>query len=167
MLKNQKTRDKIEQLIFAAMIAALYIALTLSFAAISYGSFQCRISEALTILPVFTPFAIPGLAVGCMISNIFGMTIIGPWDILIGSAATLAAAICTYFLRNIKIKDIPILAPLPPVIINAVVIGLELSIVQNTPFIIDAFFVFLGQTAACYVLGIPLYIALKKVDIKF
>ena len=93
----------------AAMIAAIYVVVTLVFAPFSYGEVQVRLSEALTILPVFTPAAIPGLFIGCLISNILGGCIIP--DIIFGSLATLLGAVFTYMLRNRN----KFLAPLPPI----------------------------------------------------
>ena len=93
----------------AAAIAAVYVVLTLVFAPISYGEVQVRISESLTILPFFTPAAVPGLFIGCLIANITGGAII--WDIIFGSVATLIGAIGTYKLRNNRW-----LAPIPPII---------------------------------------------------
>ena len=93
-------------LVQAALIAAVYVVLTLVFAPFSYGEIQVRISEALTILPFFTPAAIPGLFVGCILANLLGGAI--PLDIAFGSIATLIGAVFTYgrcrrdhFLRNL------------------------------------------------------------------
>lgn len=94
----------------SAMIAAIYVVLTVILAPFSYGEVQVRVSEALTILPVFTPAAIPGLFVGCLISNILGGCILP--DIIFGSIATLLGACFTYLLRNRN----KFLAPLPPII---------------------------------------------------
>ena len=85
-------------LVQAALIAAVYVVLTLVFAPFSYGEIQVRISEALTILPFFTPAAIPGLFVGCILANLLGGAI--PLDIAFGSIATLIGAVFTYKLRN-------------------------------------------------------------------
>ena len=82
----------------AAMIAAIYVVLTYVFAPFSFGEVQIRIAEALTILPVFTPAAIPGLFVGCIVGNILGGAILP--DIIFGSIATLIGAFFTYQLRN-------------------------------------------------------------------
>ena len=98
------------------MIAALYVVLTLLFAPISYGEVQVRISEALTILPFFTPSAIPGLFVGCLIANMIGGAV--ALDMVFGSIATLIGAVGTYLLR----KKNRFLAPLPPILSNAVII---------------------------------------------
>ena len=105
----------------AAMIAAIYVVLTLLGASFSYGEVQVRISEALTILPVFTPAAVPGVFLGCLISNILGGCILP--DIIFGSLATLIGAVFTWMLRN-KSKY---LAPLPPIIANMIVVPFVLK----------------------------------------
>ena len=91
-------KEKVLFLTQAAMIAALYVVLTLVFQAISFGEIQVRIAEALTILPVFTPAAIPGLFIGCLIGNVIGGSILP--DIIFGSLATLIGAYFTYLLRR-------------------------------------------------------------------
>ena len=110
-----------------AMIAAIYTVLTLLAATmnLAYGPVQFRFSEALTILPMFTPAAVPGLTIGCLLSNIFSGY--GAADMIFGTLATLLAAISTRMLRTVRIKDIPWLAPLPPVLFNAVIIGAEIA----------------------------------------
>lgn len=95
----------------AAVIAAIYVVLVVIFNYISFGPVQFRIAEALTILPYFTPAAIPGLFVGCIIANILGGAIV--WDVVFGSIATLIGAIGTYLLRKHKW-----LAPVPPIVAN-------------------------------------------------
>ena len=94
----------------AAMIAAIYVVLTYVFAPFSFGEVQVRISEALTILPVFTPAAIPGLFIGCLVGNILGGAILP--DIIFGSIATLIGAFFTWKLR----KKSPYFAPIPPIV---------------------------------------------------
>jgi uncharacterized membrane protein len=133
---------------YGAVIAAMYTALTLIFAPISFGAVQFRISEMLTVLPFFAPTAIYGLFIGCVISNIFGGN--GIYDILFGSLATLAAAYATY---RIKAK---ILAPAPPVIINAIVIGVMLGLVYKLDIPLSILTVGLGQLVVLYGLGLPL-----------
>ena len=100
-----------------AVIAAIYVVLTyiVSLLGLTNGVIQVRLSEALTILPVFTPAAIPGLVVGCVISNILTGAVI--WDVIFGSLATLIGAVGTYLLR----KHHRILYPLPPIIANTVI----------------------------------------------
>ena len=151
---------------YSALIAALYTALTLfailipGAGTISFGPIQIRFSEALTILPAFTPAAIPGLFIGCLISNVVGVSMglgAGVLDIIFGSLATLLAAYLSYLLRNKKW-----LVPLPPVLINAVIIGALLSYIYELPLIGTMFWVGVGQIGACYVLGIPLYFLLNK-----
>ena len=95
----------------AAVIAAIYVVLVVIFNYISFGPVQFRIAEALTILPYFTPAAIPGLFVGCIIANILGGAIV--WDVVFGSIATLIGAIGTYLLRKHKW-----LAPVPPLLLT-------------------------------------------------
>lgn len=165
-----KTNHTLRRLAEAGLIAAMYAALTLAIPAASYGVGQFRVSEMLTILPVFTPAAIPGLAVGCMISNLVGLTmganIAGAWDILFGPLATLAAAVLTYSMRNIRLKGLPLLSTLPPVLFNAVVVGLELTIALfgfSWPMYgLCMLQVGLGQLAACTVCGLLLYAALRR-----
>ena len=100
----------------AAMIAAIYVVLCVVFQPISYGAIQTRIAEALTILPFFTPAAIPGLFIGCLIANLLGGGILV--DVICGSAATLIGAVGTYMLRN-KSRY---LAPLPPIAANVLIV---------------------------------------------
>ena len=102
-------------LVQGALIAALYVALTMMFAPISFGPVQFRISEALCILPFFTPAAIPGLFLGCLISNLLGTAVI--MDVICGSLATLIGAVGSYWLRQHKY-----LVCLPPILANTLII---------------------------------------------
>ena len=142
----------------AAMIAAIYVVLTYVFAPFSFGEIQVRISEALTILPVFTPAAIPGLFVGCLIGNILGGAILP--DIIFGSIATLIGAFFTYQLRN---KN-QFLAPLPPMLANTIIVPFVLrygyGVALPIPFMMLT--VGVGEVLSCGVLGMILYYALKK-----
>ena len=128
-----KTRSSLQNLTTAALIAALYAALTLVLPVASFGPLQLRFAEMLTILPVFTKAAIPGLTLGCAIANAVGVAtganIAGVWDILVGSAATLLSALVSYALRSVRIKGYPVLSTLPPVLFNALLVGGELSLV--------------------------------------
>jgi Predicted membrane protein len=155
-----------------AVIAAIYTVLTLLAAALNlaYGPIQFRFSEALTILPIFTPAAVPGLAIGCLLSNIWSGY--GAVDMIFGTLATLLAAIGTRMARNIRFKNIPFLAPLPPVLINAVIVGLEIAFLSPGGFVWAGFWsaalsVGAGELVVCYVLGLPLAAALEKSGIKF
>ena len=131
-----------------AAIAAIYVVLTLVFAPISYGEVQVRISEALTILPFFTPAAVPGLFIGCLIANFLGGSII--LDVVFGSIATLLGAIGTYLLRNNRW-----LAPLPPIISNTIIVPLVLRYGYGVPLPIPMLMLFIaiGEIISCYVLG--------------
>lgn len=150
------TRTK--YLTHAAITAAVYIVITVIFAPISYGQVQVRISEALTILPYFTPAAIPGLFVGCLLANIYGGA--GLLDIVFGSLATLLAAFLSYKMPK------KYLVPFPPVIVNAIVIGFVLFFAANLPLFITMAWVGLGQLIACYGIGYPLMVLLEKYDHK-
>ena len=143
----------------AAMIAAIYVVLTYFINAfnLASGAIQVRISEALTILPVFTPAAIPGLFIGCLLSNTLTGCVI--WDIVFGSLATLIAAVCTYLLRNTKF-----LFTLPPVFANAIIVPFVLKYAYG---IGDAYwFLFvtvgIGEVISVCVLGFILKNVLSK-----
>ena len=142
----------------AAMIAAIYVVLTYVFAPFSFGEVQIRIAEALTILPVFTPAALPGLYVGCIVGNILGGAILP--DIIFGSIATLIGAVFTYQLRN---KN-RFLAPLPPIISNTVIVPFVLrygyGVALPIPFMMLT--VGVGEVVGCGVLGLVLYTALNR-----
>ncbi len=136
------------------MIGAIYAIITILFAPISYGMVQVRVSEMLMILPFFTPAAIPGLFVGCVIANIFGG--FGLLDVIFGSLATLLSAFLVSKIGN------KYLAPLPPVIVNAIIIGLVLHVVLDLPLYLTVLWVGFGQLIACYGLGLPLLLLLEK-----
>ena len=141
----------------AAMIAALYVALTYIFAPISFSEIQVRISEALTILPVFTPAAIPGLFIGCLIGNTVGGALLP--DIICGSLATLVGAFFTWKLRNAH----PFLAPVPPIIANTLVVPfvLRYAYMVDLPISLMMLTVCIGEILSCGVLGLILYYALR------
>ena len=153
-MKKQSTQFLAE----AAVIGAIYVVLTLLFAPLSYGEIQIRFSEALTILPFFTPAAIPGLFVGCIIANLFGGAI--PVDIIFGSIATLIGAIFTYKLRNCN----RFLAPIPPIVSNAVIVPfvLRFGYGVNLPIPLIMLTVGIGEVVSCGVIGLILQTALLK-----
>lgn len=142
----------------AAMIAAIYVVITLLIAPFAYGEVQVRLSEALTILPVFTPAAIPGVFLGCLISNILGGCILP--DIIFGSLATLIGAVFTWTLRN-KSKY---LAPLPPIIANMLIVPFVLKYGYMVPLPIPFMMltVGIGEIISCGVLGLILHAALSR-----
>ncbi len=142
----------------AAMIAAIYVVLTVIGASFAFGPVQVRLSEALTILPVFTPAGIPGVFLGCLISNIITGALLP--DVIFGSLATLIGAVFTWMLRN----QSKFLAPLPPIIANAVVVPFVLKYAYMEPFPIPFMMltVGIGEVVSCGVLGLILYGALNK-----
>lgn len=160
MMNNQTA---VRSLARSAMIAAVYAALTMSLPALSYGPIQLRFSEALTVLPFFLPEAVPGLFLGCLLSNLlssFGMA-----DVIFGSLATLLAALWTARMKQ------PWLAPLPPVISNMVIVGGMIAWFEAGGFgagflpawIYNGATVAIGELAACYVLGMLLLYVLPTI----
>jgi uncharacterized membrane protein len=143
----------------AAAIGGVYAALTIALAPVSYGWLQVRVSEALTVLPYFTPAAIPGLFAGCLVSNL----VMSPYpvDFIVGSLATLLAATLSYLLRKRKW-----LVPLPPVIINATAIGTMIWAIGGPHNAMTLFgfigSVGVGEALSCYALGLPLLFYLRR-----
>ena len=150
----------------AAIIAAIYVVLTMitNMLGLASGAIQIRISECLCILPVFTPAAIPGVFLGCLISNILCGCVV--WDVIFGSFATLIGAVFTYLLRNNKYLSV-----VPPILSNTLIIPFVLKFAYGIPGSVWYFFVTvgLGEIISCGVLGILLYNCLKKYEkhIKF
>ena len=171
-MKDKKTR----YIAFGGIIAALYVALTYlaNLFGLASGAIQIRISEALTILPVFTGAAVPGLAVGCLLANL--LTGCAIWDVIFGSAATLIGAVGTRLLRNR-----PYAAWIPPVASNALIVPIILMKVYfvedvevfgqafsgNALWPILAVTVGVGEIISCCLLGLALYHALKRTGIQF
>ena len=156
-----RTSRKVRFLALSAVIAALYAVLTYVAAAVNlaYGAVQFRFSEALTVLPVFTPAAIPGLTLGCLLANLGSP--LGVVDWIFGPLATLLAALATC-----KVA-------LPPVITNVVLVGYELACLSQAgsfgfgnftwaAFGASALSVGIGELVVCYVLGLPLILALQR-----
>ena len=154
-MKNKSIRYAVQ----AATIAALYTVLTLlaNLFGLANYAIQVRFSEALTILPCYMPAAVPGLFVGCLISNIITGAL--PLDILFGSLATLIGAIFTYLLRKCKL-----LAPLPPILSNTLIIPFVLSYVYKFEGSIWYFMltVSIGEIISCGILGYMLMSAMKR-----
>lgn len=143
----------------AAVIAAIYIVLVLVFSFISYGPVQCRIAEALTVLPYFTPAAIPGVTLGCFLSGVLipGTSVL---DMVFGSMATLIAALLSYKLRFNKF-----LVPLPPIIINALVIPwiLKFAYGDAQPIPFNMLTVGAGELVAAGIFGMALLFTLNSI----
>ncbi len=158
----------------AALIAAIYAVLTYAQAILLPGTtsmaIQFRVSEVLCMLAAFTPAAIPGLTVGCLLSNIMNIGTL-PLDVILGTAASLLAATAIYLLRNIRIKNLPVLASLMPAIFNGIIIGLEIEIFfiegpfHFESFLIQAGCVALGELGVCVVLGLPFTYIVQKLDL--
>ena len=143
-------------LCLSAVIGALYAALTLLLAPISYGPIQLRLSEALTLLPMVLPQAVPGLFVGCLIANLYtGMLT----DIIFGSLATLIAAIGTYLLRKK-----PLLAAACPVVSNGLIVGLTLALSFHLPLLLTMLEVAIGEIGAVAV-GMVILSGMKRAKI--
>jgi len=170
-------RFSTRQITQSAIIAALYLVVTIAFAPISYSMVQFRVSESLMLLSAITPTAIPGLFIGCVIANLYGG--LGFIDIVFGSIATLLAAMLTWHLsrktaslrRNIRLP----LLPLPTIIINGIIVGGYLPfLIPEIRDLSDSFAlvlgismgsVMLGQLVVTYILGLPLYIAIKRTGV--
>lgn len=154
-----KNKKHILFITYAALIAALYTALTLvaSLFGLSSAAIQLRLSEALTVLPYFTPAAIPGLTVGCLVSNLITGCI--PVDVIFGTVATFIGAVCTWLLR----KHSPYVAPIPPLLANTLIVPFVLKYGYGAEGGIPFFMltVGIGEVLSCGVLGIILYTALK------
>ena len=147
--KNTIDKNGVLWLALGGIIAAVYVGLALLFAPISFAQIQFRIAEALTLLPVLTSAAVPGLFIGCLTANLITGQ---PWqDVVIGSLATLIAALLTRRLRSNLW-----LAALMPVVVNALLIGLMLYWAYGLHPYISLLTVGAGQAAVCYLLGIPL-----------
>lgn len=148
----------------SAMIAALYAALTHLQNLLLPGSatwvIQFRVSEALCVLALFTPAAIPGLSIGCLIFNMtFAHTL--PLDFIVGTGATALATGSMYLLRRKTLKGYPLLAMAMPALFNALLVGWELSVYVGGGFLPSAASVFVGEAAVMFILGTALFYAMK------
>ena len=156
-MKEKKKKFKMDTLFIAqaAMIAALYVVLAQLFAPISYQAVQCRIAEALTVLPFFTPAAIPGLTIGCLIANIMGGTLL---DIVFGTLATLAGAIGSYYLRQYKWA-----VSIPPILANTLIIPwvLRFAYADTAPIYFLMGTIGIGEVISCGIFGTLLLLALQ------
>lgn len=156
-------RMTVRELTFSAILAAVYAALTLFLPVPQYVGIQLRVAEALSVLPFFFPAATPGLFVGCVIANLFSPYVL---DVIFGSAATLLACLWTGRLNNRW------LAPLPPVVCNAIIVGWEIAFCEVGlgpafwgAYVFNAVMVGVGELLACYVFGSVLLSALYRTDV--
>ncbi|MBE7002310.1 MAG: QueT transporter family protein [Ruminococcaceae bacterium] len=148
----------------SALIAALYVALTYLQNALIPGSatwaIQFRASEALCVLALFTPAAIPGLTIGCLLFNISFAGAL-PLDFLVGSLASLLATAGMYALRKVTVKGYPLLSMVLPAVFNALLVGWELSVYIGGGFWLNALYVAVGELAVLLSLGTALYYAIR------
>ena len=152
-------------LVQSAMIAALYVVLThlqnLLPGNLTWGAVQFRVSEALGVLAFFTPTAIPGLGLGCLVFNLTSGAAL-PFDYLVGTLASVLAAFFMWKTRNITVKGLPLLGLLMPAVFNALLVGWELAVYIGGGFAFNAICVALGELGVLFTLGIFLFYAIKK-----
>ena len=166
-----KTKSTV-YIVQAAVIAALYATLTILQNTLLPGTasmaVQFRVAEVLTILAVFTPAAIPGLTIGCVIANISSLSVLGPYDMIFGSLASLFAAVLMYLLRNKRLFKLPIVAALMPALANGILVGFEIEFFfveggfHFGDFLLQGGLVALGELGVLFVLGLPLARLIEK-----
>jgi len=153
--------SSVRKLVHCGVVAAIYVVLCLALQPLSYGAVQVRVAEALCLLPVFGAEYIVGVVLGCFLANLLGSTIV---DVIFGTLATLLACLVTYKLRNVRFKGLAI-ASLPPVLFNAVIIGIEIAVMFPDPTssapiwlacITNGISVGIGELISCTVLGVVL-----------
>ena len=158
-------QSKARSIVYAALIAALYVVLThfqnLLLPGSTTWAIQCRISEALCVLALFSPAAISGLTIGCLLFNITFAAAL-PLDWIAGSLATLFATAAMRALRNVRIKGYPLPAMLMPALFNALIVGWELTIYIGGAFWLNALYVALGELIVLLVIGTPLLLVFEK-----
>ena len=166
-----KTKSTV-YIVQAAVIAALYAALTILQNTLLPGTasmaVQFRVAEVLTILAVFTPAAIPGLTIGCVIANISSLSVLGPYDMIFGSLASLLAAVLMYLLRNKRLFKLPVASALMPALANGIIVGFEIEFFfveggfHFGDFLFQGGCVALGELGVLFVLGLPLARLIEK-----
>lgn len=166
-----KTKSTV-YIVQAAVIAALYAALTILQNTLLPGTasmaVQLRVAEVLTILAVFTPAAIPGLTIGCVIANISSLSVLGPYDLIFGSLASLLAAVLMYLLRSKRLFKLPVAAALMPALANGIIVGFEIEFFfveggfHFGDFLFQGGCVALGELGVLFVLGLPLARLIEK-----
>lgn len=158
MNQNQNVR----KLARCGLVAAVYVVLCLALAPLSYGAVQVRVAEALCLLPVFGAEYIVGVVLGCFLSNMLGSTFV---DVVLGTLATLLACLVTYRLRGVRWWGLAVPASLPPVVFNAVIVGIELTVLYADPgnsapmwllCLGNGISVGIGEIISCTILGVAL-----------
>ena len=154
--------SSIRKLVRCAVVAAIYVVLCMALQPLSYGAVQVRVAEALCLLPVFGAEYIVGVVLGCFLANLLGSTLV---DVIFGTLATLLACLVTHKLRNVRFKGLALAASLPPVLFNAVIIGIEIAVLFPDPSssaplwmacITNGISVGIGELISCTVLGVLL-----------
>ena len=151
-------------LAYAAIIAALYVVLTylqnLLIPDSDTWAVQFRASEALCVLALFTPAAIPGLSLGCLLFNLSNAGAL-PLDFLVGTLATALATAVMWLTRKVTVKGYPLLGMLMPALFNALIVGWELTVYVGSSFALNAALVALGEAAVLLTLGTGLYYLIR------
>lgn len=167
-MKNKKVNAIVQTAVIAAMYAALTYAQNFILPGSTSAAVQFRVSEALNILALFTPCAIPGLTIGCILSNIYNIGSGLPLDMIFGSLATLGATLSIRALRNVKIKDYPFLSMHMPALWNGAIVGWEIEVFfiegdfNFVDFLVQGGLVALGELAVMLTLGTILYYVMIK-----
>ena len=169
-MQNKRIRFLVQGAVIAALYAVLTVGQNLILPGTASMAVQFRVAEVLTVLAVYTPAAIPGLTVGCIIANISSVTAgLGLYDMVFGSVASLLAAVCMYLLRNVRIRTVPFPALLMPALFNGVIVGFEIDFffIGNlsfhfVDFLIQGGCVALGELGVLLVLGIPFCLILNR-----
>lgn len=169
-------KNKNRLIVQTAIIAAIYAALTYAQGILLPGSttaaVQFRVSEALNVFALFTPAAIPGLTIGCVIANLYSIGQGLPLDMIFGSVATLCATTCIWLLRKVKVLGYPLPAMLMPAVWNGIIVGWEIEFFfvdgpfKSVGFLANGSFVALGEIVVMLVLGSALYYAFEKRGLK-
>ncbi len=166
-MKNQK-KNRTLGLVIGALIAAAYVVLTYVSSALglAYGPVQFRLSEALTILPLFSPYSVYGLIIGCALSNLSSP--LGLIDIIFGTAATAIAGVLCIKTRSLKINGFPLLSFLMPVLVNGLVVAGEIMLIAPEGeaslwlYLLNFAQIAVGEAGVLAVLGMPIYCFAKK-----
>ena len=170
-MKNKRTKFITQAAIIAAMYAALTYAQNFLLPGTTSMAVQFRASEALNVLALFTPAAIPGLTIGCILSNLYNIGAGLPLDMIFGSLATLGATLCIWFLRKVTVKGYPLTSMLMPAIWNGIIVGWEIEYFfiecdfEWIGFLTQGGLVALGEVAVMAILGTLLWTAIRKKNI--
>lgn len=161
----KKRSFSVLSLVRGGLVAGLYVTVCLVLQPLSFGAVQIRAAEALVLLPVFGPEYIIGVTLGCFIANAIASV---PIDALVGTFATMIAGLATYLLRHCRVKRLAVVPALPPVIFNAVIVGLEISFLFGSSaaalpaVLLNMATVGLGEILSCMVLGVALVSFIEK-----